>query len=462
MPFGPVRAKAARVAVNLNEETMTDSETAELWSPELFKVMERAKDPTTRFTSLAHLLDENALKRAYYRLRKAAAVGVDGVTVEEYGQRLDSNVQDLHLRLKTMRYRHQPIRRVHIPKEPGKTRPLGISATEDKIVQGALREILHAVYEPVFKPCSFGYRPGRGAHDALRNLDRGVFDIKVACILEADITSFFDSLDRKKLMEMLQERVVDTSLLRLIGKCLHVGILDGEECSTPEQGTAQGSILSPMLGNIYLHYVLDVWFEETVKERLQGKAHLVRYADDLVIVFERKDDASKVMKVLGKRMEKFGLTLHPEKTRLIPFERPKQWPVEGDQEPGSFDFLGFTHYWRKSRKGWWSMAVKTRKARFSRAVKAISEYCRRERHRPVAYQYAKLKLSLYGHYNYYGVNGNSDRLGKFHDQVKSIWRKWLGRRSQRGRMSWERFQELLEKYPLPVPLIKVNLWARIP
>ncbi len=442
---------------------MTDAETVDLWSPELFKVMEKAKqDPTARFTSLAHLIDENALKRAYYRLRKAAAVGVDGVTVEQYGQSLDSNVRNLHARMKAMSYRHQPILRVHIPKEPGKTRPLGISCTEDKLVQGALREVLGAVYEPIFKDSSYGFRPGRGAHNALRALNRSVFDIKVACILEADIMSFFDSLDRKKLMEMLRERVADTSLLRLIGKCLHVGVLDGEEFSTPERGTAQGSILSPMLGNIYLHYVLDQWFEGTVKERLQGKAHLVRYADDFVIAFEREDDAARVMKVLAKRMEKYGLTLHPEKTRLIPFERPKQWPKEEDQEPGTFDFLGFTHYWRKTRKGWWAIAVKTRKARFSRAVKAIAEYCRQERHRPVPEQQAMLRLRLHGHYNYYGVNGNGVMLQNLLQETRRIWRKWLNRRSQRGRMTWERYLKLLEEYPLPVPHIKVQLWAHAP
>ncbi len=442
---------------------MTDTETAELWSPELFKVMEKAKqDPTTRFTSLAHLIDENALKRAFYRLRKAAAVGVDKVTVEQYGQTLDGNVQDLHARLKAMRYRHQPILRVHIPKEPGKTRPLGISSTEDKIVQGALREILGAVYEPIFMDCSSGFRPGRGAHDALRALDGIIAKGKVVCILEADIMSFFDSLDRTKLMEMLQERVADTSLLRLIGKCLHVGVLDGEEFSTPEKGTAQGSILSPMLGNVYLHYALDEWFEGTVKERLQGKAHLVRYADDFVIAFEREDDAARVMNVLGKRMEKYGLTLHPEKTRLIPFERPSLWPREGDRQPGTFDFLGFTIYWRRTRSGKWAVTMKTRKARFSRAVMAISEYCRKERHRPVPEQHAKLRVRLQGHYNYYGVNNNLRMLNRLRYLTENVWRKWLNRRSQRGRMTWERFKRLLSQYPLPMPHTRVQLWANAP
>ena len=250
-------------------------------SPGLLKVMERAKqDPKAQFTSLAHLLDAEALTRAFHRLRKNAAVGVDGITVEQYGSNLQANIQALHQRMKTGRYRHQPIRRVHIPKDKGKTRPIGISSIEDKIVQHALREVLEAIYEEDFLDCSYGFRPGRSAHDALRAIDPVVTKGEVNWILEADIQSYFDSVARTRLMEMLRKRVADRSLLRLVGKCLHVGVLDGEEYSEPEDGTAQGSILSPLLGNIYLHYVLDLWFEEEVRPRLRGKAHLVRYADD--------------------------------------------------------------------------------------------------------------------------------------------------------------------------------------
>jgi RNA-directed DNA polymerase len=250
-------------------------------SPQLRKVAERAKqEPDGQFHSLAHLLEEPALHRAYHRQRAEAAVGVDGITKEDYGQNLMDNLRDLHERLKTKRYRHQPIRRVHIPKDKGKTRPLGISAFEDKIVQDALREVLQAVYEQHFLDCSYGFRPGRSAHDAVRALhrvaDRGVMN----WVLEADIVSFFDSVDRTALREMLQERVADGSLLRLVSKCLHVGVLDGAAYSTPDIGTAQGSILSPLLGNIYLHYVLDLWFTQEVQPRLRGQACLVRYADD--------------------------------------------------------------------------------------------------------------------------------------------------------------------------------------
>jgi RNA-directed DNA polymerase len=250
-------------------------------SPRLLKVMERAKrDPRVRFTSLAHLMDEEALERAFGRLRKEAAVGVDGITKEQYGRELGANVRSLHQRLRAMTWRHQPIRRVHIPKEKGKTRPIGISSVEDKVVQQAVGEVLQAVYEPVFFGGSYGFRPQRSAHDALRALHRELYGGEVNRILEADIQSFFDSIDRRMLMEMLRERVADTSLLRLVGKCLHAGVLDGGQYSEPDEGTAQGSSLSPLLGNVYLHHVLDLWFERDVRPRLQGKALLVRYADD--------------------------------------------------------------------------------------------------------------------------------------------------------------------------------------
>jgi group II intron reverse transcriptase/maturase len=260
---------------------MTDTLMADIMSPKLLEVRERAKrDPRTRFMSLAHLIDEGALRRAYDRLRKDAAVGVDGITKEQYGLDLEEKLRSLHQRLRSKTWRHQPIRRVYIPKEQGKTRPLGISSIEDKIVQGAVREVLETVYEPLFSDSSFGFRPGRGAHDALRSLNRTLYQGNVSWILEADIQSFFDSICRKKLMEMLRERVTDGSMSRLVGKCLNVGILDGAEYSEPDEGTVQGSSLSPLLGNVYLHYVLDLWFERDVLPRLRGKAYLVRYADD--------------------------------------------------------------------------------------------------------------------------------------------------------------------------------------
>jgi group II intron reverse transcriptase/maturase len=280
----------------------------------------------------------------------------------------------------------------------------------------------------------------------------------VSWILEADIASFFDSLDRTKLKEMLQIRIADGSLLRLIGKCLHVGVLDGEEYSEPERGTTQGSVLSPLLGNVYLHYVLDVWFEREVKPRLRGEATLIRYADDFIIGFEHHDDAERVVAVLGKRFERHGLTLHPDKTRLIAFARPPA-SQRGGKGSATFDFLGFTCYWGRTRRGRWMMLCKTRHARLRRTMQSVAEWCRRNRHLPVQAQHAALTRRLVGHFNYFGVNGNFRSLACLVDATKRVWFKWLRRRSQRRRLNWERFEHLLERYPLPRPRITVRIWG---
>jgi group II intron reverse transcriptase/maturase len=437
---------------------MTATAMAETMSPKLLEVRERAKrNPQRRFLSLAHLIDEDALKRAYRRIRKDAAVGVDGVTKEQYRLELDGNVANLLSRMKAGTYRHQPLRRVHIPKGKGRTRPIGISCVEDKVVQGAVREVLEAVYEPIFYEGSYGFRPNRSAHHALRTLDRALVRWEVNWICEADIQSYFDNVDRKMLIEMLRERVADESLLRLVGKCLHVGILDGDEYSEPDEGTAQGSSLSPLLGNVYLHHVLDQWFERDVLPRMKGKAHLIRYCDDFVIGFEREDDAKRMMGVLGLRFERFGLRLHPEKTRLLPFGRPRKG-ASISKGPATFDLLGFTIHWRRSRTGSWVPGLKTRKASFRRAVTALAEWCRRHRHRPVKEQHAALSRRIEGHFNYFGVNGNARNLQRLVDEVARAWHKWLRRRGQRRPLNWTRFVELLRRMPLPVPRIRVQLW----
>ncbi len=426
----------------------------------LLKVAERAKrDPKAKFNSLAHLIDERALKRAFQKIRPGTAVGVDGVGKEEYAKNLEANLKGLHERMVGKKYRHQPIKRVHIPKDKGKTRPIGISCIEDKIVQGALREVLETIYEQDFLPCSYGFRPKRSAHDALRAVDGMVMREGVEWILEADIKSFFDSLDRAKLREILQERIVDGALIRLIGKCLKVGVLDGEEFTTSDEGTVQGSIISPLLGNVYLHHVLDQWFENEVRPKLEGHARLVRYADDFVIGFQRKDDAEKVLRWLTGRMAEFGLTLHPEKTRLLSFAHPGR----GRGKPSTFDFVGFTMYWRRSRRGIWAMAMKTRKASLRKALNAFSDWCRRHRHLPLKEQHAALASRLNGHYNYFGVNGNSRSLANLLHQVKRIWLRGLRRRSQRGaRLTWERFAKYIKRFPLPKPQIRVRIWGSSP
>ena len=422
--------------------------------------MDRARrNPQERQLSLAHLIDVDALRRAYDRIRKKAAVGVDGVTKEEYGQNLEENLQELHGRLKSMKYRHQPIRRAHIPKDKNRTRPIGVSATEDKIVQGALSEILGAIYEQDFLDCSHGFRPGRKPHDALRALNQAVRRGEGNVVLEADVMSFFDSVDRPTLREMLQERIADKSFMRLVGKCLHVGVLEGEVFSRPGEGTVQGSIISPILGNIYLHNVLDKWFEGEVKPRLRGKAVLIRYCDDFLICFEQMDDAKKVMGVLGKRLGRYNLKLHPDKTRLIRFQRPKLGQ-KGGKGPGTFDFLGFTVYWRRNHKGpGWHISWKTRKARLSRAKRALNDFCRSHRHKPVKEQHKALVSRIRGHFNYFGVNDNTDCLSVLRTEAIYTWHKWLNRRSQRAKKSWERFNDLLKDFPLPEPKVYVDLWS---
>lgn len=442
--------------IELQEGTMSDATTSWNKSPGLVKVAERAKrHPEQRILGLAHLIDEPALERAYQGLRRDAAVGIDGVTVEQYGGQLAANLQALRARMKAGQYRHQPIRRVNIPKENGATRPIGVSTVEDKIVQGALCEVLEAVCEQDFLDCSYGFRRGRGAHDAVRTLNTAIMRGQANYIVEADIVSFFDSIDRKVLMEMLRSRIADERLMRLVGKCLHVGVLDGTRVLEPSEGTAQGSSLSPLLGNVYLHHVLDMWFEREVRPRLRASSVLVRYADDFVLCFEHADDAAYVWSILEERFKRFSLTLHPKKTRSFGFRPPR----EGDQGGGAtFDFLGFTLHWQRTRRGTWRVALRTRGARLRRAIKAASEWCRSHRHDSVKEQHRALSRKLVGHYNYFGVNGNLRALRNLHHAVTRAWKKWLNRRSQRARMSWRRFKELLGAHPLPEAKIKVQIW----
>ena len=438
---------------------MKEANTFAGMSPGLLRVMDRARrNPDERQFSLAYLIDKEALRRSYNRVKKNSAVGVDGVTKEQYGQELDANLKDLHGRMKAMKYRHQPIRRVHIAKDKNQKRPIGISCLEDKVVQGALTEILGAIYEQEFIEGSYGFRPKRSTHDALKALYNAVRQGQANVILEADVKSFFDKVHRRTMTEMLDERIADKSFMRLVGKCLHVGVLEGKVFTRPDEGTVQGSIISPMLGNIYLHNVLDKWFEQQVKPRLKGKSELIRYCDDFVIGFEHMADAKRVMDILGKRFAKYQLSLHPDKTRLIDFRCP---PInqKGGKGPGNFDFLGFTVYWRRNRKGGgWHVASKTRKARLTRAIVRVYEFCRCQRHKPIPMQHAALVSRIRGHLVYFGVNDNYRSLYALVYWATKAWHKWLNRRSQRSRLNWERFQDLLKDYPLPQPKVYVNLW----
>jgi group II intron reverse transcriptase/maturase len=427
-------------------------------SPGLVRAAEAAQRNRGRLLSLAHHIDKDALRRAYTRIRGNAAAEVDGVTKQEYGEELEENLQDLLDRLRSKRYRHQPIRRVYIEKEGGKRRPIGVSCVEDKIVQDSLRELLEAICEQDFLPCSFGFRPGRNAHDAMRALDTAARHGGASWVLEADIVSCFDRIDRKKLMELLQRRCADKSLLRLVGKCLHVGILEDGGTVSPETGTTQGSSLSPLLANVYLHHALDLWFEGEVKAKLKGNATFVRFADDFIMAFGRKEDAEQVQRWLVSRLSEYGLELHPDRTRLVDFRRPPP-SQRGGKGPSTIDFLGFTVLWTRSRQGNWYLATHTRVSRLRRARKAIHAWCKNHRHLPVKVQHAALVRRIRGHLNYFDVRGNIRRARLVVRVAEWSWHKWLNRRSQRSTMSWKRFKDLLRAYPLPVPTSRAVLWG---
>jgi group II intron reverse transcriptase/maturase len=432
------------------------------------RIAELAKQsPQMGFTSLNHHLDLPWLAEAFQRTRKDGAPGVDGQTGEEYGVKLLDNLASLLDRAKSGTYRAPPVRRVRIPKGTGnETRPLGIPTLEDKVLQRAVVMALEPIYEQDFRNCSYGFRPGRSAHQALQALWQQVMDLDGCWLVEVDIRKFFDTLDHAHLRALLRQRVRDGVLRRLIDKWLSAGVLEEGELTHPEAGTPQGGVISPLLANVYLHYVLDVWFEGVVKPCLKGRAFLVRYADDFVMGFACEEDARRVLAVLPKRFGKYGLTIHPDKTRLVPFVRPgRRATMAGngaELQPGSFDFLGFTHYWSLSKKGNPVVKRKTAGSRFHRAIKRIGEWCRLNRHLPVGEQHRMLGLKLRGHFAYYGVIGNLPSLSRFRYEAVRLWRKWLSRRRRRGQFTWARLNALLRALPLPWPCAKALPHAASP
>jgi group II intron reverse transcriptase/maturase len=426
----------------------------------LQRIAELAREaPERAFLSLAHYIDHEFLREAFRRTRKDGATGVDGQTGKAYEERLEENLRSLLERFKSGRYRAPPVRRTYVPKGDGRQqRPIGIPTFEDKVLQRAVTMVLEAVYEQDFLPCSYGYRPGRSAHTALEDLWRGLMTMGGGWVLELDITAFFDSLDHTQLRRILDQRVRDGVLRRTIDKWLAAGVMEGEALSHPDAGTPQGGVVSPCLANVYLHDALDTWFEKDVKPRLHGRAFMIRFADDAVMVFSNETDARRVLDVLPRRLGRYGLTLHPTKTRLFPF-RPLSTVNDqpGDRGKRSFDFLGFTHHWARSRRGSWVVKRKTAGSRFSRALKRISEWLRGVRHQSVAWQHEQLVRKLRGHNNYYGITGNSEALSRFRYEVGRRWRKWLDRRSHKAHMTWERFQRLQARYSLPNPCVRPGL-----
>lgn len=414
------------------------------------------QSPQMSFRSLSHHIDLEWMRTAYHLTRKDAACGVDDQTAESYAVNLEENLQSLLDQAKSGRYKAPPLRRVHIPKGKGKTRPIGIPTFEDKVLQRAVVMALEAIYEQDFLECSYGFRPGRSAHQALEAFWQQRKVMRVGWVLEVDIQGCFDSLDRSHMRMFLKQRVRDGVLTRLIGKWMNAGVLEQGCLHRTEIGISQGNVISPVLANVYLHYVLDAWFEQEVKPRLSGQAFVVRYADDLVIGFSEEQDARRVEAVLAKRFGKYGLTLHPEKTRLVDFRRPPH--SSGDKpptggKPGTFAFLGFTHYWGRSWRGYWTVKRKTASDRLSRATRSIAQWCRKHRHLKVRDQHRQLVQKVRGHYAYYGITGNGASLEDFWEATKRTWYKWLSRRSQRASRNWEWFNRVLKRYPLPRPVI---------
>lgn len=406
-----------------------------------------ARDPKAKFDALMHLFDEESLALCFHGLDGRKAVGADGIRKEDYGRNLDERLKSLVNQMKEMSYRPQPVREKLIPKEgkPGATRPLGIGCFEDKIVQKRTAEILEAIYEPQFLECSYGFRPGRGCHDAVKQLYQTLASAPVSTVVDIDIKSYFNTIDHEWLMRMLEHKISDRKFLRYIKRMLKAGVLRGGEFSVTEEGTPQGSLVSPVLSNIYLHHVLDEWFEKVVKRNLRGKAWLFRYADDAIACFEREEDALRYAETLPKRMGKFGLKVNVEKSSTVHFNRrsPKG-------KNGTFDFLGFTFYMGTSRKGNQIPKVKTSRKKYNSKLSRVREWIKKERHsKRLTWIWDTFRAKLRGHIQYFGVSFNTEYVNGFLYEAKRILVKWLNRRSQKRSFSWEKFMMFEKQFPMP-------------
>ncbi len=398
--------------------------------------------------SLHHVIDLEWMVEAWRLTRKDGASGIDGMTAADYEANLQANLLDLLERLKSGRYQAPPVRRTYIPKADGTPRPLGIPTVEDKVAQRAIVMVLEAVYEQDFLSCSYGFRPGRSAHQALQSLRNACMDERLRWVLDVDIRKYFDTISHQHLRAFLDQRVTDGVIRRMIDKWLKAGVLEDGLLQRPTQGSPQGGVISPLLANIFLHHVLDEWYANEVRPRLTGKSILVRYADDFVMAFADVHDAERVRAVLGKRFERYGLMLHADKTRFVDFRPVREG---GDNHPGTsgttFDFLGFTHVWGKSRRGHDVVRQVTAKSRFARGLAAVSDWCRHNLHQPVREQQRHLSAMARGHYAYYGMSGNMRRLRWYGHQLVRTWKRWLSRRGDA--LCWQSLNVLLEHHPLP-------------
>lgn len=444
------------------EETPTAHSSGEPVATKLHRIVEKArKEPSFKFTSLYHLMNEELLRECFQRLRKDAAAGIDGLTKEQYAENFDANLSDLIERLHRMAYRPQPVRRVYIPK-PGsdQPRPLGIPCFEDKLVQAGLVRILESVFEQDFIEDSYGFRPGRSCHQALRALGETVETKPINHIVEADIKGFFNHVNQEWLMKFLAHRIGDQRVQRMVKRFLKAGVSEDGMVTVSDEGTPQGGVISPLLANIYLHYTLDLWFEKVVRKNCAGYARMIRYCDDFVVCFQYQADAEKFRRELGKRLEKFGLEVEPTKTRVVAFGRyaVQNAKVRG-KRPDTFDFLGFTHYCgtRKNGTGFRVKRVTARK-KFTAKLKAFKEWLKKARTKKTAEIWETTTAKLRGHYAYYGVTDNSPGISRFAREVRRLLFKWLNRRGKRGCITWQKFCEMLKRFPLPAPRIKVSMY----
>ncbi|MCP4666467.1 MAG: group II intron reverse transcriptase/maturase [Deltaproteobacteria bacterium] len=411
-------------------------------------------------TTLAHHIDLQWMYTAYNRTRKDGAVGVDKVTAKEYAEYLNENLKDLLERFKSGRYKAPPVRRAEIPKGK-KTRKLGIPTFEDKILQRAVVMVIEQVYEQDFYDFSYGYRPGKAQHQAIEVLWKFLMDCGDAWVLEMDIKGYFDHINHQHLRSFLDQRVKDGVIRRTIDKWLKAGICEEGRVIHPDEGTPQGGVISPLLSNIFLHEVLDKWFMEEVKPRMNCRAEMVRFADDAILLFENEFDAKRIYSVIRKRFSQFELELHPEKTQLVHLEKPRTKSGKRGKNDGSkrsVNFLGFALHWGKSRRGTWVIKRKTSKKSLWKSLDKIGEWCRKNRHLKIKAQHEKLSRKLEGHYQYFGVTSNMRALQSFFQGVKRIWKKWLNRRSQRRHLSWKKFYARLDRNPLPPPHIPKSIF----
>lgn len=428
----------------------------------LARIAELAKEkPKEIFTSLYHMLNEELLMQCHEELEGKKATGIDGVTQAEYENDAQGNIRNLVERLKKKQYHPQAVRRVYIPKDNKSKRPLGIPAYEDKIVQRGLNKILQAIYEQDFLDTSYGFRPQRNCHDALRALNQALEQGKTNYVVDADIRSFFTDVNHEWLMKFVNQRVADPNIHRLIRRFLKAGVMEEGQWQATETGTPQGSNLSPLLSNVYLHYALDLWFEKVVKRACRGEAYMVRYADDYVCCFQYKEDAQGFYQALVPRLGKFDLTIAEEKTKIIEFGRyaAEDRQTKGEKKPETFDFLGFTHYCGKSMKGKFRVKRKTSKKKFNMKVKAFQEWLRGERHSEEKTLMKTVRQKLVGHYQYYGITDNSEMMGKFLLRIRRALFKWLNRRSQRKSFAYEKFEQFLARHRLPEPKIYVSIYG---